>query len=277
MKKRKETKIQRRNITFEAAAAACCTSIIDTRQVLPTTRPGTLLACLPSPSCFRQPRFPYDCCPPLPHLLGRHPSRMRGAFYSISSHPRATWPWTVWKLRGPPGTTCPPSFCNGPQRDLNSEHNIWYMEVCELKVYFCPSAGDFCCFIQVRLLEQAGEHKKLENSGFRTYFFYFWWPHDIYWLTRDIKAPAHLQVVMVLVHIRWGSEQKKTTGGLGLQFRLVFGPFRACFWPKLLISLHIVRKYFVVTKTVLRHCFWELGNETIGMVVLHDNVIKSEG
>ena len=82
---------------------------------------------------------------------------------------------------------------------------------------------------------------------------------------------------MVLVHIRWGSEQKKTTGGLGLQFRLVFGPFRACFWPKLLISLHIVRKYFVVTKTVLRHCFWELGNETIGMVVLHDNVIKSEG
>ena len=63
MKKIKETKIQRTNITFEAAAAACCTSSID-RQVQPTSRPCTLLACLPSPSCFRQPRFSLRLLPP---------------------------------------------------------------------------------------------------------------------------------------------------------------------------------------------------------------------
>ena len=28
------------------------------------SRSGTLLPCLPSPSCFRQPSFPYDRCPP---------------------------------------------------------------------------------------------------------------------------------------------------------------------------------------------------------------------
>ena len=43
-------------ITFEAAAAVCGTSSIY-RQVLPASRPDTLLPSLPSPSCFRQPRL----------------------------------------------------------------------------------------------------------------------------------------------------------------------------------------------------------------------------
>ena len=49
-------------ITFEAAAAVCGTSSIY-RQVLPASRPDTLLPSLPSPSCFRQPRLSYfvDC------------------------------------------------------------------------------------------------------------------------------------------------------------------------------------------------------------------------
>ena len=35
-----------------------------------TSRPGTFLPCLPSPSCSRQPRFPCDCYPPPPIPLG---------------------------------------------------------------------------------------------------------------------------------------------------------------------------------------------------------------
>ena len=40
-------------------------------QVLPTvsSRPGALLPCLQSPSCFRQPRFPRDCSHSPPHFL----------------------------------------------------------------------------------------------------------------------------------------------------------------------------------------------------------------
>ena len=53
----------------------------------------------------------------------------------------------------------------------------------------------FFFFFQVKILEQAGKHKKLRNSGFRTYFLPFDDRNDLYWLTRDIKAPAHLQVV----------------------------------------------------------------------------------
>ena len=54
--------------TFEAAAAVCGTSSIG-RFYLLRSRSGTLLPCLPSPSCFRQPRLPYDRYPRLPiHL-----------------------------------------------------------------------------------------------------------------------------------------------------------------------------------------------------------------
>ena len=45
------------------------------------------------------------------------------------------------------------------------------MKVWELKLYSCPSAGGF--FFLVRLLEQAGKYKKLESSGFQTYFLPF--------------------------------------------------------------------------------------------------------
>lgn len=62
---------KKHNITFEeaAAAAACGTSSIG--RPLPTSRPGILLPCLPSPSSFRQPRFPLLPCvaPPLPTPL----------------------------------------------------------------------------------------------------------------------------------------------------------------------------------------------------------------
>ena len=61
----------------------------------------------------------------------------------------------------------------------------------------------------LRLLQQAGKPKKKNSrildrrkSG---YISQFMWPYDIYWLTRDIKAPAYL--VKVLVHIRRGSEK----------------------------------------------------------------------
>ena len=58
-------------------------------QVLPTIRPGTLLPCPLSPSCYRQTRSFYDCSRPPSHSLG-HPQRMRGAFCSYPLHPSAT-------------------------------------------------------------------------------------------------------------------------------------------------------------------------------------------
>ena len=94
--------------TFESAAPVGGASSIG--MLLPS-RPGALLPCLPSPSYFRPPRFPFYsscfppsphslgrvsfhscCCLPSPHSLGHHPRRVRGAVYSAVPHPRATAP-----------------------------------------------------------------------------------------------------------------------------------------------------------------------------------------
>ena len=55
-------KTEAQQITFKAAATVCGTSSIGRFYL--RSRSGTLLPCLPSPSCFRQPRFPYDRYPP---------------------------------------------------------------------------------------------------------------------------------------------------------------------------------------------------------------------
>ena len=81
----KERNPKHNRVAFEAAAEVGGTN--RPRQILPSSRRGTLLPCLLSPSCFRQP--PYDCYPPPFHPLGHHPQRMRGAFYSHPLHPYA--------------------------------------------------------------------------------------------------------------------------------------------------------------------------------------------
>ena len=61
-----------------------------------------------------------SCCTPSIHFLGRHPRRMRGAANSAVPHPKATSPWSVRLLRGPPVPLLYFLFCSGPQPALNS-------------------------------------------------------------------------------------------------------------------------------------------------------------
>ena len=65
-KNRRPSQTKPRNVTFEAAAILFGTSSIDRFTYNSGSRPGTLLPCLLSPSCFRQSRFPYNRCPPQP-------------------------------------------------------------------------------------------------------------------------------------------------------------------------------------------------------------------
>ena len=67
----KERKAKHNRVAFEAAAGVGGTSSpYCLGQVLPTSWPRTFVPCLLFPSCFRQPLFPYDCCPPLPIPVG---------------------------------------------------------------------------------------------------------------------------------------------------------------------------------------------------------------
>ena len=59
-----------------------------TRHALLTSRPGALLPCLPSPSYFCPPRFPFysSCCPPLPAFP-------RLGFLPLFPPPLPSFPW----------------------------------------------------------------------------------------------------------------------------------------------------------------------------------------
>ena len=70
IEREKERKRNTTEAAFEAAAEVGGTSSLDRIYLLLSS--AWYLATL-SPSCFRQPLFPYDCCPPLPlNSLGRH-------------------------------------------------------------------------------------------------------------------------------------------------------------------------------------------------------------
>ena len=82
-----------------------------------------MLPCLLPPSCFRRPRFPCDCCPPLPIPLGTTHS----GFVALSTRVRLI---LVPRNHEPLGCFEDPSVplargicCNGPRGGLNSNTN----------------------------------------------------------------------------------------------------------------------------------------------------------
>ena len=80
-RKEKTGKPRHTKRSFEAAAAVCDIYMSSIRRFYLRSRSGTLLPCRPSPSSFRQPRFPHELYIPPPPL-----QRICGAHYSVSLH-----------------------------------------------------------------------------------------------------------------------------------------------------------------------------------------------
>ena len=120
--KKKETETQSRTVR----GSARIWRHVWPRQVLPTSRPGTLLPCPLSSSCFRQPRSPHDCSPPLSMPFGTTHS----GCVALSAHIRFILvppnhepnhePLVC--VEDPPVPLPRLLICNGPHRDLNSKH-----------------------------------------------------------------------------------------------------------------------------------------------------------
>ena len=83
-------------------------SLRSRRLALPSSRPGALLPCVPSPSCSLQPRFPD--CPPFSLDFGHHVSLLRGAqaLSCLRYLPRGDEPFCSFE--DSPVPLCPPAL-----------------------------------------------------------------------------------------------------------------------------------------------------------------------